>query len=1126
MADFDGDSPQDRLAQEAEELMRQRRFSDAVRRYRDLHQQEPTDLWASLGYVSALECAGNVDEAEVALEEAASQHRRSAALHRFRHLFFVRREDRARASSSQGAVGRALEDGPIDQLADLYFNQGRYHEALAEFDRLIRDHDLDDGGLRAGVLARSGACLRQLGNLDEAHERLLASLTLESDSHWTLAELAETERALRNVDAARRRYNEALKTKPDDHWTRGHLAQLEFEHGNADKAVALYEEIIAAQPKAIWAKVELAQVLFEREPARAEALCRAALEDDPTYPWALAQLGNIARRSGRLDEARKHFQDAAAASPGAVWIIHELADTCRRLGRREEAFTHLEHAGRIDPYDAVTHGYLADFLRQDGRNREAMANLEKAVQLDQQYTWAWRELAELRALAGRHADADAAYKQAVELSPDEPVNDGLRAFLLRHRGDRAAAVPWLERAVAAQPDYLWAWRELVDWYLESGQHVRAEQAARQALTHIPDHHALMAMLGEALRRQGRLVEAGELLGGPIIAGTDNPQVWAVQAQVAASAGDFPSAVQLMKRANELEPGIEHQVLLAQLHLASGDLDAAEPLVRKLLSVPSPIAPSFELGAVLAERRGDLDGAIEVCEAGLSGPCQDEARLQVRRARLIAQRDPGRLGEMAETAARLVLEPARTGLPWRDCAQMLAEAGRGVLARRACFRLIDEAGPDRTAEARAWLTLAEVEMHLDQHGAAQQALEQSLLHDATLPTAHLVGAVLAELRNEPDRAARHLETVLNLIDAEITEGESAERFAPLRQQVAGLWERIGRHERSEAVWDALVAAHPGAPEYAIERASFLLRRDRDAEAEAAAAPLIARDEVVATPQGVRLLRELALRRAVKTSPAAALELFAARMALLDTPCHLLGAQFALVADDHAACERHLKAIADVAEQRRTVGLLRTRLLLSQRRAEDAEKLITALWAEEQDQECAAILAETLAWQGRWQEALTVLDHPGLPAHPGQERGLIAALVALELHGEEAALARLARLRFDPRAGLMRLCATAWPHLWAEGGRERLQPDDLLTVPPFPRAVQRLAVALQRQGQGVRAADLLEMVAGHLMERDPAAAKRLLAVAVDVLCRAGHRRRAFGLARSSGVWRAWLRLCWPG
>src|SRR3954468_1693920 len=116
MAEFEsGDNPEDRLAADAEEVLRDERFGDAASRYSDLRRYSPTDLWASLAHASALECAGKVDDAEQILEETAHRFRRSAALHRFRHLFFVRREDIGRAQVSQAALeSEVVEEGPED----------------------------------------------------------------------------------------------------------------------------------------------------------------------------------------------------------------------------------------------------------------------------------------------------------------------------------------------------------------------------------------------------------------------------------------------------------------------------------------------------------------------------------------------------------------------------------------------------------------------------------------------------------------------------------------------------------------------------------------------------------------------------------------------------------------------------------------------------------------------------------------------------------------------------------------------------------------------------------------------------------------------------------------------------
>ena len=81
MAEFDQDSPEDRLVQEAEELMRQRRYGDAVTRYQTLRRQSPTDMWAGIGYVSALECAGRVDEAEKVLDGTLPNDRWFVLIH-------------------------------------------------------------------------------------------------------------------------------------------------------------------------------------------------------------------------------------------------------------------------------------------------------------------------------------------------------------------------------------------------------------------------------------------------------------------------------------------------------------------------------------------------------------------------------------------------------------------------------------------------------------------------------------------------------------------------------------------------------------------------------------------------------------------------------------------------------------------------------------------------------------------------------------------------------------------------------------------------------------------------------------------------------------------------------------
>jgi tetratricopeptide (TPR) repeat protein len=1136
MPPFDSDQPEDRLLHEAEELMRQRRFQDAVSRYQDLRRQSPTDLWANLGYVSALECAGRVAEAEKALEEATDGHRRSAPLHRFRHLFFVRREDLRRAAISQEVLSLDIPDeGPEDQLADLYFNQGRYHEARGELERLLREGGLDRDDrseLKASVVARIGACLRQSGEFEPARERLIEALALEPGNHWTLSELAECERALGNVAQARRRYRESLDANGDDHWTRGHLAQLECEDGNLEEAVKLYEQILAVEPKAAWAKVELAQVVAETDQERAATLLASALEDDPNYPWAHAQLGNLARRNGHLGEYRAPAQCSFVSAPSATWVLHEQADVCRQLGRMQEAYTHLEHARGLNPYDAVTYGYFADLLRHEGKNREALANLEKAVEIDPAYTWAWREQAELKALAGRHDDAEAAYRKACELEPGEAINDGLKAFLLRCQGRREAAIPYLERAVEAQKDYLWAWRERIDHAFAAGRPDQAETVARQALVALPDTPPLMALLAESLRKQGRRREAREIIAKALAITGDVPQLHAIRAEIAAEDGDLAEALTAAKRAAELDRGAEYQALHAHLLIANNQERQADGIVSALLVAPQPVLAAYELAATLAERKGEHEGAVAWCRKGLEGAYAGEPRLLVRRARLqLTGLDVA--AKPAETAAIIAPLPALfergSGVPWRELAQVFATARQGVLARRAAHQHLLAVGPGD--QGRAWMVLAELELSLGHPVESQQALDQALVLDPDAFPALILGAVLAEQRGDLAQSIAFLERLDRLIAKSDPGAEAGTSEAVLHRQLAVLYERANRHGDAEAMWSRIIADHPTYLPHQAERCGFLLRRGRGAEAQAVGRELLPKllTDHPSANETQRLLKDLAIHAASTNGGRAGIAVLSEADGHLASSNRLLLSQLALLVEDRVLAARQLDLVEQAEPGNRVARLQRIRLLAQGHRYDQAITIAEVLWREdEDDQEAATLYAECLAVSGRSGEALDLLDRVLRKAQPTTDGGLVAALLALDVHGEAACLTRLGRLAApSTQSPVARVLIAAWPQAWVRPDpAQSATRDDLQHLPPFPRVARRLARALGCSGSHDLAASLLLLVARAVAQRGPLGEERSLrAAAVPHLVRAGRRREAWAAAVAARSFTGLLRCLLP-
>ena len=1154
MAGFD--MPEDRLAHEAEELMRQRRFQDAAARYEDLLARSPTDLWANLGRVSALECAGQLDEARSLLEYLQQSHRRSASFHRFRHLFFVRREDFSAATASQRALnqGDVIDEGIDDQLAELYFNQGRYHEAVGELGRLLAT-GIEDAGLKASVLARLGACQRQLGDAVPARTHLLAALELEPGNHWTLSELAEAERALGEIAAARTRYREALEAAPDDHWTRGHLAQLEHEDGRSEEAIRLYEEVISRDPQAAWARVELAQVLTETAPQRSASLCREALDRDPRNPWAHAQLGALARRAGEWSTARAHYLHAHQGAPAAVWVLHELADCARHLGRMEEAYGHLDRALAEDPYHAVTYGYRADFLRSQGRTAEALAHLVKALELDGNYAWAWRERAELDALAGRHHQAEEAWRTASELEPDAALNDGLKAFLLRSQDRRQSALPWLERAVERQPGYLWAWREQIELHLSADQPVVAEVTARAALAALPanaESAPLWGMLAESLRRQlqrdpRQRVAAIEAVTKALGLDDSIPQLWAIRAELAVEVGDFPMAEAAARAAVERSArvaggasGPEYLTLLAQVLVACDRLAEAEAELTELLTRRPVVTlqPTWELAALVAERLGRLARARELCALALAGPCPDDVRLRVRRARLglLLQEEPKTVAQALDG-----LFEADPGLvPWRDAAHIFAQAGRPLEARRAAFLALDQA-PEGPARRRARVQLAEIELALGEHAVAACALEEVLAAEPDHLQARILGAALAEHRGDRRGATSHLQhldsRIRSLLAGHEPRGATDHEPAPaLLRQLAALYERSGEANLADRLWTRLSARLPADGEIAAERAAFRARQQGlDAvRSEVAAAEALL---VPGSEPHQRLLRELAISEARAGRHEAALQVLIDHDQVLDQDGHLLLARVALGAGQGATARRHLEqhqsGFSNAAGDAAAVLLARARLAAGDLDA--AAREAEALWLrhERRHEEAATVLAEAHACRGRFAEALQVLGDPVLSTQWTLERALLGAVVALEERGVPWCLAALGRHGVpEPTAHdlpLVRLFAAAWPGAWTEPSPSHpVTPQDLAAVPPFPRLAPRLAQALIAAGQpGLACEHLLAVLAFQRRQGLPLGnplERHLRLATISALCHAGRRLVALRVAVAGRSLQGVLRCCW--
>lgn len=144
----------------------------------------------------------------------------------------------------------------------------------------------------------------------------------------------------------------------------------------------------------------------------AETLWTATVAENPGCWLAHDNLGVIALRQGRFEEAAAHFKQALVVGPETAEAEANLGSALLKLGRPADALSDLLRAVAIEPDDAGAQADLGEALLQEGRVDEAVVQLKKAVEIDPYLAQAHKKLGDALFRKGQIGEAEAQYKEA------------------------------------------------------------------------------------------------------------------------------------------------------------------------------------------------------------------------------------------------------------------------------------------------------------------------------------------------------------------------------------------------------------------------------------------------------------------------------------------------------------------------------------------------------------------------------------------------------------------------------------------------------------------------------------------------------------------------------------------
>jgi tetratricopeptide (TPR) repeat protein len=234
---------------------------------------------------------------------------------------------------------------------------------------------------------------------------------------------------------------------------------------------------------------------------------KAALEADANLAEADYNLGVIAERQGKKDEAKAWYQSALRKKPSLRQASENLAIMAQNAGDIAGAVALYQDVLKRYPDDGASRARLAEIYRQTGDHDKGMEFARAALMREPQSTTALKVM--MRSYLDRKqlAMAKLVALRAVKIDENDPELHHTVGLILQHEGDADGARLQFKRALEARPDYIPSHIILAQLALDFEDYPGAEEHLRKILQAGGKSAAAHLNLGIAYKGQGQYDKA-------------------------------------------------------------------------------------------------------------------------------------------------------------------------------------------------------------------------------------------------------------------------------------------------------------------------------------------------------------------------------------------------------------------------------------------------------------------------------------------------------------------------------------------------------------------------------------------------------------------------------------------
>jgi predicted TPR repeat methyltransferase len=206
-------------------------------------------------------------------------------------------------------------------------------------------------------------------------------------------------------------------------------------------------------------------------------------------------------RAGRLDEARRLYEQILGTEPDNATAWHFLGVLQHQLGDSESAVASITRALDVDRRYVDAWNNLGNIYRETNQYAAALQAYERAVAIAPGHADAWNNLGVMRSGRGEYAEAQDAYARAIAIDPAHLAAWQNRGSLAARINEFDASIAAYRRAIELRPGDSVAYSGLSRSYYRAGRIDEAVAVYHEWLTVDPENavarHMMAACTGSA-----------------------------------------------------------------------------------------------------------------------------------------------------------------------------------------------------------------------------------------------------------------------------------------------------------------------------------------------------------------------------------------------------------------------------------------------------------------------------------------------------------------------------------------------------------------------------------------------------------------------------------------------------